>query len=102
MADVITEKAVDTDIVIKNPGKYKVVILNDDATPMDFVVALLMGIFKHNEDSAAAVMLQIHNAGKGIAGVYTHEVAEQKGIEGTLLARQHGHPLQIQVEQEWV
>jgi ATP-dependent Clp protease adaptor protein ClpS len=100
MADVITEKEVDTDILINNPGKYKVVILNDDATPMDFVVALLMGIFKHNEDSATAVMLQIHNTGKGIAGVYTHEVAEQKGIESTLLARQHGHPLQIQVEQE--
>lgn len=100
MADVITEKEVDTDIAINNPGKYKVVILNDDATPMDFVVALLMGIFKHNEESATAVMLQIHNNGKGIAGVYTHEVAEQKGIESTLLARQHGHPLQIQVEQE--
>ena len=100
MADVIFEKEVGTDIDINSPGKYKVVLLNDDATPMDFVVALLMGIFKHNEDSATAVMLQIHNNGKGIAGVYSHEVAEQKGIEGTLLARQHGHPLQIQVEPE--
>jgi ATP-dependent Clp protease adaptor protein ClpS len=100
MAEVITEKAVDTDVEINHPGKYKVVLINDDSTPMDFVVALLMGIFKHNEESATGVMLQIHNNGKGIAGVYSHEVAEQKGIESTLLARQHGWPLQIQVEPE--
>ena len=100
MAEVIIEKDVETDIEIVSPGKYKVVILNDDSTPMDFVIALLMGIFKHDEASATTITMQIHHNGKGVAGVYSHEVAEQKGIEGTLLARQHGWPLQIQVEPE--
>lgn len=100
MSQVFVEHETETDIEIPNPGKYKVIIANDDATPMDFVIALLMNIFKHNEDTATAVTMQIHNEGSGVAGVYTYEVAEQKGIEGTLLARQHGHPLQITVEPE--
>jgi ATP-dependent Clp protease adaptor protein ClpS len=100
MAEVIVEKDVDVDIEINNPGKYRVLLINDDSTPMDFVVALLIGVFKHTEASATAVMLEVHNKGKGTAGIYSHEVAEQKGIESTLLARQHGWPLQIQVEPE--
>lgn len=100
MSQVIVEHETETEIDIQSPGKYKVVIANDDATPMDFVIALLMNIFKHDERTATVVTMQIHNEGSGIAGVYTYEVAEQKGIEGTLLARQHGHPLQITVEQE--
>lgn len=100
MAEVIVEKDVDVDIEINNPGKYKVLLINDDSTPMDFVIALLIGVFKHTEASATAVMLEVHNKGKGTAGIYSHEVAEQKGIESTLLARQHGWPLQIQVEPE--
>lgn len=87
-------------IEINQPSKYKVVILNDNSTPMDFVIALLMSIFKHSQESAHKITMLIHNSGKGIAGVYGHEVAEQKGIESTLLARQHGWPLQIQVEPE--
>jgi ATP-dependent Clp protease adaptor protein ClpS len=100
MAEVIVEKDVDVDIEINNPGKYRVLLINDDSTPMDFVIALLIGVFKHTEASATAVMLEVHNKGKGTAGIYSHEVAEQKGIESTLLARQHGWPLQIQVEPE--
>jgi ATP-dependent Clp protease adaptor protein ClpS len=100
MEQVVVERTTETDIEIHNPGKYKVIIANDDSTPMDFVIALLMSIFKHNEETATGVTMKIHNDGSGIAGVYTYEVAEQKGIEGTLLARQHGWPLQITVEQE--
>jgi ATP-dependent Clp protease adaptor protein ClpS len=100
MAEVIVEKDADVDIEINNPGKYRVLLINDDSTPMDFVIALLIGVFKHTEASATAVMLEVHNKGKGTAGIYSHEVAEQKGIESTLLARQHGWPLQIQVEPE--
>jgi ATP-dependent Clp protease adaptor protein ClpS len=98
MTQVAIDHEVETDIEIPNPGKYKVVIKNDDSTPMDFVIALLMSIFKHSQDSATAITLKIHNDGAGIAGIYSYEIAEQKGIEGTLLARQHGWPLQINVE----
>lgn len=100
MEQVVVERKTETDIEIPNPGKYKVIIANDDSTPMDFVIALLMSIFKHNQETATGVTMKIHNEGSGVAGVYTYEVAEQKGIEGTLLARQHGWPLQITVEQE--
>jgi ATP-dependent Clp protease adaptor protein ClpS len=98
MTQVAIDNEVETNIEIPNPGKYKVVIKNDDSTPMDFVIALLMSIFKHSQDSATAITLKIHNDGAGIAGIYSYEIAEQKGIEGTLLARQHGWPLQINVE----
>lgn len=100
MEQVVIERETETDIEIPNPGKYKVIIANDDSTPMDFVIALLMSIFKHTQETATDITMKIHNEGSGIAGVYSYEVAEQKGIEGTLLARQHGWPLQITVEQE--
>ena len=100
MEQVVIERETETDIEIPNPGKYKVIIANDESTPMDFVIALLMSIFKHNQETATDITMKIHNEGSGIAGVYSYEVAEQKGIECTLLARQHGWPLQITVEQE--
>lgn len=100
MTQIAVEEVTKIDTDIPNPGKYKVVIKNDDSTPMDFVIALLMSVFKHNEENSKRIMLQIHHEGAGIAGVYSFEVAEQKGIEGTLLARQHGWPLQITVEPE--
>ena len=100
MTQIAIERVTEIDVDIPNPGKYKVIIKNDDSTPMDFVVALLVNVFRHSEESAQRVMLQIHHEGVGVAGIYSYEVAEQKGIEGTLLARQHGWPLQITVEQE--
>jgi len=100
MTQVFAEHETEIDIDIPNPGKYKVIITNDDSTPMDFVIALLMNIFKHSEQAATAITIKVHEEGSGVAGVYSYEVAEQKGIEGTLLARQHGWPLQITVEQE--
>jgi ATP-dependent Clp protease adaptor protein ClpS len=88
------------DIEILNPGKYKVVVQNDDVTPMEFVIAMLMQIFGHSEDRAKDITLRIHHDGAGIAGIFSYEVAEQKGIECTLLARQHGWPLAIKIEEE--
>lgn len=100
MADTATKSRdlVVTDI--KEPSKYKVIILNDDKTPVDFVIALLMGVFKHDENSALKITLKIHNEGSGVAGTYNFEIAEQKAVDATMLARNNGHPLVIKVEEE--
>ena len=84
---------------IKEPNDWKVIMLNDDHTPMDFVVGLLTEIFKHTPTTAQEVMLQIHNEGSGIAGVYTFEIAESKSVEATSIARSNGFPLQIKLEE---
>lgn len=91
---------IDEDFDIISPGLYKVILQNDNHTPVDFVIALLMHIFKHTEDSAKEITMQVHEDGAGIAGVYTYEVAEQKGVESTMLARQNGWPLAVRVEEE--
>jgi ATP-dependent Clp protease adaptor protein ClpS len=89
-----------TTIAIKLPSLWKVVFHNDDATPMEFVIELLKIIFKRSEEDARSITLEIHNTGAGVAGVYHHEIAEQKGIEATNIARQNGHPLVITVEKD--
>lgn len=94
------EVDIDTEFDFISPGMYKVVIQNDDYTPMDFVIAVMMHIFKHNEDRAKELTIQIHEEGSAVAGVYTYEVAEQKGVESTMLARQNGWPLAVRVEEE--
>lgn len=82
------------------PSLYKVVFLNDDKTPMEFVIDLLHGIFKKTEAAAREITLEIHNTGSGIAGVYPFEIAETKAIEATELARSNKFPLKIIVEEE--
>ena len=100
MTDVEVKKKDSVKNRIKEPKKYKVVVLNDDYTPMDFVVAILMQIFRHSESQAMSLTLQIHNEGSAVAGIYNYEIAEQKGIEATGVARENGHPLQIKLESE--
>jgi ATP-dependent Clp protease adaptor protein ClpS len=85
---------------IKPPSKYKVIVNNDDVTPMEFVIIMLMTIFKHTQEAATELTIKIHTEGFAIAGIYSYEIAEQKGIDATHLAREHGHPLVIRVEQE--
>jgi ATP-dependent Clp protease adaptor protein ClpS len=92
---VIKEKQISA---IKEPGMYKVTFFNDNVTPMDFVVQVLKEIFKHNIDRAEAIMQQIHQNGQGVAGIYTYEIAEQKGVETSVLARESGYPLQVKVD----
>ena len=95
-ADTITKtKATST---LQEPGMYKVLFLNDDVTPMDFVIQVLVEFFKHNSERASSIMQQIHNNGSGVAGIYTYEIAEQKGVETTVFARENGYPLQIKIE----
>jgi ATP-dependent Clp protease adaptor protein ClpS len=100
MADAITVRKDSTKNKLKEPGKFKVVVLNDDYTPMEFVIAMLMSIFRHPDDVAVALTMKIHNEGSAVAGIYTYEIAEQRGIDATNLARDHGYPLTIKVEAE--
>jgi ATP-dependent Clp protease adaptor protein ClpS len=87
-------------VAIKPPGMWKVLFLNDDHTPMEFVIELLTTIFKHNSASAKDITLEIHNTGSAVVGVYSHEIAEQRGIDATQSARLNGHPLQVTIEEE--
>ena len=96
-ATSVEEKVV---VSLQPPKMWKVVFLNDDQTPMDLVIELLMGIFRHDISTAKDITMEIHEQGSGIAGVYTYEIAEQKGIEATNVARDNGSPLRIQVEEE--
>ncbi|CAB4125052.1 COG2127 Uncharacterized conserved protein [uncultured Caudovirales phage] len=97
-----TDIQLDEKIKIKatEPNRWKVIFLNDDATPMDFVVSLLIEIFKHSPQTANDVMLRVHQTGSGVAGSYSFEIAEIKAVEATNLARANGHPLQIKLEEE--
>jgi ATP-dependent Clp protease adaptor protein ClpS len=96
-ATSVEEKVV---VALQPPKLWKVIFLNDDQTPMELVIELLTGIFKHTESTAKDITLEIHETGSGIAGVYPYEIAEQKGIEATGIARSNGSPLRIQVEEE--
>ena len=87
-------------INVKEPGKFNVVVCNDNSTPMDFVIAMLISIFRHDEKKAMELTLKIHNEERAIVGTYTHEVAEQKQLDGTNLARMNGWPLIIKITPE--
>lgn len=85
---------------LKKPRMWKVIVLNDDYTPMDFVVAILMNYFRKSEVEAQRLMLEVHNKGKAIAGVYTFDVAESKIDVVGLACRQVGHSLRLTMEAE--
>jgi ATP-dependent Clp protease adaptor protein ClpS len=87
-----------TRIELRYPDRFNVVFLNDDYTPMEFVIQLLIEVFNKNIDQAKDITVTIHNEGRGIAGTYNHEIAEQKVHESTLLSRHHGHPLKVIME----
>jgi ATP-dependent Clp protease adaptor protein ClpS len=84
----------------KPPKRYKVVLLNDDFTPMDFVIDVLMRFFAMDEAKATQVMLAVHHQGKGICGVYSREIAETKAYQVNQYSRHHQHPLMCQIEAE--
>jgi ATP-dependent Clp protease adaptor protein ClpS len=84
----------------KEPSMFRVIILNDDYTPMDFVIYVLVNIFKHDEGSAHKIMLDIHKKGSGLGGVYTFEIAETKSIHMNQLAIENKYPLKSIVEED--
>lgn len=83
---------------LAEPKFYKVILLNDDFTPMDFVVLILSKFFSKNADEATQIMLQVHNQGSGVAGIYTHEIAETKVYLVNDYARKNKHPLKCVME----
>ena len=83
---------------LKRPPLYVVVLMNDDYTPMDFVIEILQQYFALNLDQATQVMLTVHYEGKGIAGVYPRDIAETKANQVNNYARSQGHPLLCQIE----
>jgi len=85
---------------VKKPPRYKVVLLNDDYTPMDFVVDLLQRFFRMDNSKAVQVMLQVHTKGKGVCGLFSREVAETKVQLVQDYAREQQHPLQVEMEPE--
>lgn len=84
----------------KRPSMYRVLILNDDYTPMEFVVHILERFFAKSRQEATRIMLHVHRRGVGICGVYTYEVAETKVTQVMDFARQHQHPLQCTLEKD--
>lgn len=83
---------------VTRPPLYQVLLLNDDFTPMDFVVEVLQSFFAMNREKATQVMLQVHTRGKGVCGVYTREVAESKVTQVNDFSREHQHPLLCTME----
>lgn len=93
-SQVVTEKKVRT----KRPSMYRVVLLNDDYTPMEFVVWVLETIFYKPTAEATRLMLDVHQKGKGICGVFTHDVARTKRVQVKAVAEKHQHPLECEIE----
>lgn len=87
-------------IQIDPPKMWKVIMLNDSTTPMEFVMELLMKIFKHDENKSRELTLEIHNTGSSVVGVYAHEIAEQKALDATQISRSNNFPLMIRLEAE--
>ena len=84
----------------KKPSLYRVLILNDDYTPMEFVVYVLERFFNKSREEATLIMLHVHQIGVGVCGVYTYEVAETKVAQVVDMAMRHQHPLQCQMEKD--
>ncbi|MDC1214074.1 ATP-dependent Clp protease adapter ClpS [Rhodospirillales bacterium] len=110
MADKNTPPDIDNDhetgVVVKprkktkRPAMYKVLMLNDDYTPMEFVIQVLEQFFSKSAQDATQIMLHVHKRGVGVCGVFTYEVAETKVAQTMDLARQHQHPLQCTIEKD--
>lgn len=92
--------ATKTRVQTKKPSMYRVLILNDDYTPMEFVVLILERFFNKSREQATRIMLHVHQKGVGVCGVYTYEVAETKVAQVMDMARRNEHPLQCTMEKE--
>lgn len=96
-----TENDVEIDEKIKQindkPKQFNVIMINDDYTPMDWVISILKEIFKHSDSSAEVLTMTIHNEGSAVVGTYSYEIAEMKAMETVNLSRSKGLPLQVKL-----
>jgi ATP-dependent Clp protease adaptor protein ClpS len=99
-SDVVEGVSSETDQEIEEPPLYKVMLLNDDYTSMEFVVEVLVYVFKKSSDEAFQIMLNVHRNGVGICGIYPYEIAETKVDTVKTLARENGFPLKCIMERE--
>jgi len=102
MTDTIDEVKIDEKIkvTISEPSKYKVVMLNDEVTPMEWVIDLMKLVFNHSQETAEKLTLTIHSEGSAVVGIYTYEIAEQKSVESVNASRERGFPLQLRLDKE--
>jgi|TARA_B110000503_G_C7098444_1_gene392698 ATP-dependent Clp protease adaptor protein ClpS len=87
-------------IKIDEPSQYKVIMINDDTTPMEWVVDVLKTVFNHSQETAEKITLQIHSENSAIVGIYTYEIAEQKAVETVNASRERGFPLHVRLDEE--
>ena len=97
-ADPNTRIKVTVDSKLKEPSMFKLIYVNDNETAMDFVIKTLMEIFHYKAETAENIMLDIHEKGSAVVAVLPYEMAEQKGVEVTVMARGAGFPLQVKLE----
>lgn len=95
-----TRTKIKTSTGLKEPNQYKVIYVNDEVTSMEFVVSSLMQVFGFDEPTAEDITMQVHTAGSAVVAVLPYEIAEQKGMEVTMLAREDGYPLQVRIEED--
>ena len=83
---------------LKEPPLYQVILINDDYTPMEFVVYVLQTVFNHTHEKSTQIMMAVHTKGKGVCGIFSKEIAEMMSFEVNTMAKDHGHPLLSEIE----
>jgi ATP-dependent Clp protease adaptor protein ClpS len=102
MAQAGTVVKQQVNLALTEPPMFKIIYLNDNATPMEFVIETLIDSFNYTEQTAEKITMDIHEAGSAVVAVLPYEIAEQKGIEVTVQARNNNYPLQVKLEPESV
>ena len=100
MANVETKTKVN--VRLSEPPMFKIIYMNDDETPVDFVISTLIEHFDYTESTAQQITMDVHGSGSAVVAILPYELAEQKGIEITVIARSEGYPLQIKLEPDSV
>ena len=98
--DAVVRNRIDPKLNIPEPPQFRVIYINDEQTTQEFVVETLKIIFNYDQGAAEALTMKVHEEGSAVVAVLPYELAEQKGIEVTLLARNNGFPLQVKIEQD--
>lgn len=97
-SETVVRPRIEPKLNIPEPHNYRVIYINDETTTMEFVIETLRAIFNYDEGAAHSLCVRVHEEGSAVVAVLPYEMAEQKGIEVTLLARNNGFPLQVKIE----